>query len=186
MMIYCLTIFLLLVSLGKEGLSYAKEALPKEFKFECIENKTQSKFSQLKPLGELSYDHPSVLHLRKKVGVEFFADLSQGKWGWVGMPVKAVWKDRIYCVSEENVGFFFEAVQTPQEAYELVTFVPSYWHRSLKSAEKDSGYFSVKVSALGLNRISKTTLTYRVNLNNTFQIIGNTNPEADPTDGVVF
>lgn len=125
-------------------------------------------------------------YLVPKKDVKFYKDMTLGKWGWTGMPVAAVVGGKVYLAGLDNIGRFFQTIKTGDQAYELVTFLPSYWNFSKKSVKRVKDGWVVKVGAVGMNETQKTVLTYKVGPSGACELTGNSNPEADPTKGIMF
>lgn len=140
-----------------------------------------------KAILEAKADYDEVpKHLVPKEGVRFYKDLTLGKWGWTGMPVAAVMGGKVYLATLGNIGRFFRAIKTGDQAYELVTFLPSYWTYSRKSVKRDKTGWIVRVNAVGMNKTQKTVLTYKVLPDGGCKLTGNSNPKADATLGIIF
>ncbi|MCX5789245.1 MAG: hypothetical protein NTX64_12170 [Elusimicrobia bacterium] len=133
----------------------------------------------------VEYDTP-LKHLAARKGVRFYKDWTRGKWGWAGMPVAAADGDKTYLATLDNIGSFFEPIATADQAYELVTFLPSYWSFSKRSVKRKGDGWVVKLDAVGMNKTQKTTLTYEVARDGRCSRTGNSNPKADPTSGIMF
>lgn len=125
-------------------------------------------------------------YLVLKDGVRFYKDMTLGKWGWTGMPVAAVMDGKVYLATVENIGRFFREIKTGDQAYELVTFLPSYWTYSRKSVRRRKTGWIVRINAVGMNETQKTVLTYKVMPDGGCRLTGNSNPKADATLGIMF
>jgi hypothetical protein len=135
--------------------------------------------------AKVAYDEaPKYLVLKE--GVRLYKDMTLGKWGWTGMPVAAVMDGKVYLATLENIGNFFQTIKTGDQAYELVTFLPSYWTFSRKSVKRAKDGWIVRVNAVGMNETQKTVLTYKVLPDGGCKLTGNSNPKADPTQGIIF
>jgi hypothetical protein len=128
----------------------------------------------------------SLIDLKPRAGVTFYMDWTRGKWSWTGMPVYAVENDRSYALTAENAGSFLGPIDSDKKALELVTFVPSYWHPAAAVIAKTKDGWTVKLDLVGANPKVKTTRTYAVTRDGRYKVIADTNPGADPTQGVQF
>ncbi len=103
------------------------------------------------------------------------------------MPVAAFLGDKGYSAKTESIGWFFEPVSSAEQAYELVTFLPSYWTFSKRSVKRaKNGGWTVRVNAVGMNKSQKTVLTYEVAPDGRCRLTDNSAPGANPTEGIKF
>jgi len=127
-----------------------------------------------------------IKRLIPKDGVRFYMDWTRGKWGWTGMPVAGVLDGKIYLLTLDNVGSFFKPIDSREAAYELATFIPTYWSYTKKSVKRRGKLWVVKVNAVGLNETQKTVLTFEVSREGTCRQTSSSNPGANPTEGIHF